>query len=64
MGIAVPSCFPDPPQHKLNFDPGWLRDVVETLGRSGMAVGALLALILDNTIPGTDEERGLTAWQK
>ena len=29
-----------------------------------MAVGALCAGILDNTIPGTDEERGLTAWTK
>ena len=27
-----------------------------------MAVGAVIALVLDNTIPGTDEERGLTAW--
>ena len=27
-----------------------------------MAVGAFTALILDNTIPGTPEERGLTAW--
>jgi len=27
-----------------------------------MAVGALVAVILDNTIPGTDEERGLAAW--
>jgi hypothetical protein len=27
-----------------------------------MAVGAFSALILDNTIPGTVEERGLNAW--
>jgi hypothetical protein len=27
-----------------------------------MAIGALAALVLDNTIPGTDEERGLVAW--
>ncbi len=27
-----------------------------------MAVGAFLALLLDNTIPGTDEERGITAF--
>ena len=27
-----------------------------------MAVGCLVALILDNTIPGTVEERGIKAW--
>jgi nucleobase transporter 1/2 len=37
-------------------------NVVITLGSTGMAVGAFSALALDNTIPGTDEERGLTAW--
>jgi hypothetical protein len=37
-------------------------DVVNTLGSTGMAVGALAALVLDNTIPGTRDERGLTAW--
>ena len=29
-----------------------------------MAVGCIVALILDNTIPGTIEERGLTAWRQ
>lgn len=29
-----------------------------------MAVGCVTALILDNTIPGTAEERGLTAFRK
>jgi xanthine/uracil permease len=29
-----------------------------------IAVGGLAAFILDNTIPGTDEERGLTQWEK
>ena len=28
-----------------------------------MAVGGIVALILDNTIPGTTEERGLKAWR-
>ena len=27
-----------------------------------IAVGGIAAFVLDNTIPGTDEERGLTAW--
>ena len=28
-----------------------------------MAVGCFVALILDNTIPGTDEERGIKTWR-
>jgi hypothetical protein len=28
-----------------------------------IAVGGIAAFILDNTIPGTAEERGLTAWE-
>jgi solute carrier family 23 (nucleobase transporter), member 1 len=46
----------------LTTDLKWLSDVLETLGKSGMAVGAITAMLLDNTIPGSDEERGLTAW--
>ncbi|WP_435358146.1 uracil-xanthine permease family protein [Haloarchaeobius sp. DFWS5] len=33
------------------------------IGGTGMAVGGLIALVLDNTIPGTEEERGVTAWE-
>ena len=29
-----------------------------------MAVGGIVALVLDNTIPGTIEERGLKAWRQ
>ena len=42
--------------------PRWIADLVNTIGSTGMAVGAGTALVLDNTIPGTPEERGLTAW--
>jgi nucleobase transporter 1/2 len=59
MGLSLPEYFATQP---VTFAPQWLADVVNTLGRTGMAVGALCALTLDNTIPGTDEERGLTAW--
>jgi xanthine/uracil permease len=40
----------------------WLADILTTLGKTGMAVGAFIALTLDNIVPGTDDERGLTAW--
>ena len=60
MGLSVPEYFNANP---VAFEPPWLADVMNTLGKTGMAVGALVALVLDNTIPGTDEERGLTAWR-
>lgn len=65
MGLAVPSYVGENP---LVAPEGWgesgrmLIDVINTVGSTGMAVGAFLALFLDNTIPGTDEERGLKAW--
>ncbi len=60
MGLSVPEYFAT---HTVEFAPRWVADIVNTLGKTGMAVGALAALVLDNTIPGTDEERGLTAWR-
>lgn len=59
MGLSVPEYFV---QHPIQFEPAWVANILNTLGSTGMAVGAFTALILDNTIPGTDEERGLTAW--
>jgi len=59
MGLSLPEWFA---QNPVVFEPAWLADIVNTLGSTGMAVGAFLALVLDNTIPGTREERGLNAW--
>ena len=59
MGLSVPEYFG---QHPMQFEPIWLANIINTLGSTGMAVGAFSALILDNTIPGTVEERGLKAW--
>lgn len=43
-------------------------DVIATtifvIGGTGMAVGGIVAFFLDNTIPGTRDERGLTAWEE
>ena len=61
MGLSIPEYFA---QHPIQFGSVWLANILNTLGSTGMAVGAFTALILDNTIPGTDEERGLTAWGK
>ena len=63
MGLSVPEYFVNQP---LDLGAGlkWLADIINTLGSTGMAVGAFIALTLDNTVPGTDEERGLTAWKQ
>ena len=37
--------------------------IFTVLMSTNMAVGGLVGLILDNTIPGTIEERGLKAWR-
>jgi len=60
MGLSVPEYFGQQP---IQFEPLWLANILNTLGSTGMAVGAFTALLLDNTIPGTDEERGLNAWR-
>ena len=60
MGLSVPEYFA---QHPMQFEPAWVASILNTLGSTGMAVGAFTALALDNTIPGTDEERGLKAWE-
>lgn len=62
MGLSVPEYFNQTPV-VLDASLKWLADIINTLGSTGMAVGAFIAMFLDNTIPGTDEERGLVAWQ-
>ncbi len=61
MGLSVPEYFV---LHPLKLGAGfkWFADIINTLGSTGMAVGAIIALVLDNTVPGTDVERGLVAW--
>ncbi|WP_246999897.1 uracil-xanthine permease family protein [Halosolutus gelatinilyticus] len=55
----------------LSTLPVWLEaaarvavDTVYIVGSTGMAVGGLAAVVLDNTIPGTREERGLAEWER
>ncbi|MDP7423337.1 MAG: solute carrier family 23 protein [bacterium] len=62
MGLSVPVYFAANPLVLASIP--WLADIINTIGNTGMAVGGILAFILDNTIPGTDEERGLIEWLK
>lgn len=58
MGLSIPEYFGAHPM-ELGASLTWLSDIINTLGKTGMAVGAFMALFLDNTIPGTLEERGI-----
>jgi nucleobase transporter 1/2 len=39
--------------------PPWLASMVVAVGSTGMGVAAVLGIVLDNLVPGTDRERGL-----
>ncbi|KAK3879526.1 hypothetical protein Pcinc_015910 [Petrolisthes cinctipes] len=41
-----------------------LDQVLSVLLRTSMFVGGFLGFVLDNTIPGTDEERGMVLWRQ
>lgn len=49
---------------EMFFSLGLVGQVLWALGKTAMAVAGLSAGILDNLIPGTDEERGLTRVEK
>lgn len=59
MGLSMPEYFLANPVVIADPDWSWVANVVNTIGQTGMAVGALFATVLDNVIPGTREERGL-----
>ncbi|PFX26769.1 Solute carrier family 23 member 2 [Stylophora pistillata] len=48
----------------INTGVSEIDQIVTVLFKTSMAVGCISALILDNTIPGTDEERGIKAWRE
>ncbi|MBI2466763.1 MAG: purine/pyrimidine permease [Candidatus Rokubacteria bacterium] len=56
VGLGLP---PLVQQHPPPFQPQWLADIIGAILRTGMAVGGIVALILDNVVPGTREERGI-----
>ena len=62
MGLSLPEHFNANPITIGTEGLQWVADIGNTIGKTGMAVGGLFAFILDNTVPGTDEERGLIAW--
>ena len=61
MGLSVPFYFGagGTGQADVAWMPEALRGVVVALGSTGMAVAAVLGILLDNLVPGTRWERGL-----
>ncbi|XP_071100850.1 solute carrier family 23 member 1-like [Haliotis cracherodii] len=63
IGLMVPQYFSTNPQ-AINTGNEDLDQVLTVLLRTSMFVGGMLAFFLDNTVPGTDEERGILQWRK
>ncbi|MFP4311629.1 MAG: uracil-xanthine permease family protein [Nitriliruptoraceae bacterium] len=60
MGFVVPRYFSAYAGDDWTlFGIEWLTSVVRAVGSSGIAVAAVLGLLLDNLIPGSDAERGV-----
>ncbi|MEM9369262.1 MAG: solute carrier family 23 protein, partial [Planctomycetota bacterium] len=60
MGISVQHYFKNGgADDAAQALPSVIASVVSALGQTGMAVAAVLGILLDNLIPGTDAERGL-----
>ncbi|XP_075790522.1 solute carrier family 23 member 1-like isoform X4 [Pelodiscus sinensis] len=62
-GLAIPSWVT---KNSQVLETGILQldQVIRVLLTTGMFVGGFLAFVLDNTIPGSQEERGLLAWKE
>ncbi|KAM8817737.1 solute carrier family 23 member 1-like isoform 2-T2 [Rhynchonycteris naso] len=62
-GLAIPSWVNKNPE-RLQTGILQLDQVIQVLLTTGMFVGGFLGFFLDNTIPGSLEERGLLAWNQ
>ncbi|MCS7233647.1 MAG: purine/pyrimidine permease [Synergistetes bacterium] len=58
---GVPGLYPPKPI-TLEWAP-WLANALNAILSTEMAVAAIVGLLLDNLIPGTDKERGLVDWK-
>ena len=60
MGISVQHYFKNGGAESVAATfPGGLSDVISSIGQTGMAVAAILGILLDNLLPATAAERGL-----
>ncbi|XP_036905041.1 solute carrier family 23 member 1-like isoform X2 [Sturnira hondurensis] len=62
-GLAIPNWVNKNPE-KVQTGILQLDQVIQVLLTTGMFIGGFLGFLLDNTIPGSLEERGLLAWNQ
>lgn len=63
LGLMVPQWLLTHP-NSINTGSEDLDQVLEVLLTTAMFVGGVIGFILDNTVPGTKEERGLLRWRE
>ncbi|KAJ7386680.1 hypothetical protein OS493_006688 [Desmophyllum pertusum] len=63
FGLALPHYMTNHPK-AIETGVSEIDQILTVLFSTSMAVGCIVAFILDNTIPGTIEERGLKAWRQ
>ncbi|XP_027050018.1 solute carrier family 23 member 2-like [Pocillopora damicornis] len=63
FGLAMPHYMNNHP-NAIQTGVSEIDQILTVLMKTSMAIGCISALILDNTIPGTIEERGLKAWRQ
>ncbi|XP_055499053.1 solute carrier family 23 member 1-like isoform X1 [Leucoraja erinacea] len=63
FGITLPSYLDDNP-NVINTGIPEVNQILTVLLTTEMFVGGCLAFMLDNTIPGTEKERGLVQWKE
>ncbi len=62
-GFVIPNYFASEAGQEFSFfGIGWLTTFIASIGSSAIGTAAVLGLLLDNIIPGTDEERGIGAY--
>jgi nucleobase transporter 1/2 len=62
-GFVFPSYFAGAQDFSF-FGIGWATTVMQSVFSSGIATAAVLGILLDNLIPGSDEERGIGAFEQ
>jgi uracil-xanthine permease len=62
-GFVFPAYFAGAADFSF-FGIGWATTLVSSIFSSGIATAAVLGILLDNLIPGTDEERGIGGFEK
>ncbi|XP_065054008.1 solute carrier family 23 member 1-like isoform X2 [Rhopilema esculentum] len=62
-GMVIPDWLEKNPG-AINTGVEELDQIIEVLLKTEMAVACIIAMILDNTLPGTDEDRGIISWRK